>query len=376
MNKRTFLQKIVKEILLEQQQLSKSASTLALQQWLNNNPENTFRKIPEDGDFGPKTATAYLQFLYGSRSTGKYDSSIKALQAKVGAKVDGDFGAKSRAALVKKVNQLDPMITRIDATPKPSTTTAVDDSGEEKRDYKSIKSRHAKFMGGGEIKPGDVDFTGEVMNAIGANFRVEGTLRISNCPNLETIGNGVQANNIIVENCPKLVQFPDGKTDQLEISDCANLVYIGNVTGLTQRYIGSVAFNNLPRLKMEYMSHLKIDQFFPDEMADEFGDATKSVDTNQILAIFNQAGGDIKQIDPYKGVGDDLSDLAGDKFPRTNLPLAQAQDVLPTRGFDLEPLDPEDEPTNREKRIANRKANRKARKQSKVDRIKQRYGVS
>jgi len=376
MNKRTFLQKIVKEILLEQQQLSKSASTLALQQWLNNNPENTFRKIPEDGDFGPKTATAYLQFLYGSRSTGKYDSSIKALQAKVGAKVDGDFGAKSRAALVKKVNQLDPMITRIDATPKPSTTTAVDDSGEEKRDYKSIRSRDAKFMGGGEIKPGDVDFTGEVMNAIGANFRVEGTLRISNCPNLETIGNGVQASYIIVENCPKLVQFPDGKTDQLEISDCANLVYIGNVTGLTQRYIGSVAFNNLPRLKMEYMSHLKIDQFFPDEMADEFGDATKSVDTNQILAIFNQAGGDIKQIDPYKGVGDDLSDLAGDKFPRTNLPLAQAQDVLPTRGFDLEPLDPEDEPTNREKRIANRKANRKARKQSKVDRIKQRYGVS
>ena len=376
MNKRTFLKKIVKEILLEQQQLSKSASTLALQQWLNNNPENTFRKIPEDGDFGPKTATAYLQYLTGSRSTGKYDSSIKALQAKVGAKVDGDFGPKSRSALVKKVNQLDPMITRIDATPKTSTTTAVDDSGEEKRDFKSIRSRDAKFMGGGEIKPGDVDFTGEVMNAIGANFRVEGRLRISNCPNLETIGNGVQANNIIVENCPKLVQFPDGKTDQLEISDCAKLVAIGNVTGLTQRYIGTVAFNNLPRLKMEYMSHLKIDQFFPDEMADEFGDATKSVDTNQILAIFNQAGGDIKQITPYEGVGDDLGDLMGDKFPRTNLPLAQAQDVLPTGGTDLEPLDPEDEPTNREKRIANRKANRKARKQSKVDRIKQRYGVS
>ena len=90
-------------------------------------------------------------------------------------------------------------------------------------------------MGGGEIKPGDVDFTGEVMNAIGANFRVEGTLRISNCPNLETIGNGVQANNIVVENCPKLVQFPDGKTDQLEISDCAKLVAIGNVTGLDGR---------------------------------------------------------------------------------------------------------------------------------------------
>jgi hypothetical protein len=367
MNKRAFLQKIVKEILLEQQQLSKSASTLALQKWLNNNPENTAKKIPEDGDFGPKTATAYLQFVTGSRSTGKYDSAIKALQAKVGAKIDGDFGPKSRAALVKKLNQLDPMITRIDVTPKSSTTAAADAGGEEKTDYKGIKSRHAKFMGGGEIKPGDVDFTGEVMTAIGGNFRVEGELRIENCPNLETIGNGVQASRIIVDNCPKLVQFPNGKTDFLEISNCAKLVAIGNVTGLTQRYIGHVQFYNTPRLKLEYMSHLKIDQFFPDD--------TKSIDSNQMLAIFNQAGGDIKQIGAYQGA-DDVSDLTGDKFPRTNLPFKQAQDVLPTSGTDLEPLDPEDEPTNREKRIANRKARKKARKQSKVDRIKQRYGVS
>jgi len=381
MNKRTFLKKIVKEILLEQEQISKIITDR--DSWGDYKAENGVWYYRKKGTTDWKkinaAGAANLNNDYPDALEKSKNNTTSATADVNGSEEDLDSPDTDRYDPAT-----DGMYVFNPGQNKGSIFDTATPRDEGEHDPTAMNKALLLRSKNGEVRGGNHNYNVTINNdpelqMIGANLKIgsEYTLEIVNCPNLQTLGNGVEAGQIIVKNCPKLVQFPNGKTDELEIERCAKMVAIGNVTGLTQKYIGVALLDYLPKLKVNYVSHLKIARFQSYE-----GTVLSNMSETKILMAFGAGGGDIKQL----GDGG-FEGLSGDDLGSQDMDPRQVMTLRPG-GFETETeidpiIEPEDEPTRRDKRLAKKdkkKAKRLqkkvARKQDKVDKLKQKYGVA